>query len=221
MNRNPSRYRSLLSRYAKSRGLWAFFVIFVVIPALLFLKIGRWLVIQDPLQRAQAIVVLSGGLPMRALEAARIYRLGYAPEVWLTRSAEPDDSMKALGIPYEGEAEHSREVLEHEGVPSSAILILPTPIANTADEMRAINLQLGSRGGDTVIIVTTKAHTRRVRALWNKLVPRQNQAIIRAAVADPFDAEHWWRTTRDALDVVREILGLLNVWAGLPLHPGR
>jgi hypothetical protein len=31
----------------------------------------------------------------------------------------------------------------------------------------------------------------------------------------------WWRNTGDALDVVREVLGLLNVWAGLPLQPAK
>ena len=220
MNERPSPSRSFLLRSAMSRGLWAVFLTFLLVAIPLFLKVGQWLVVEDPLQHAEAVVVLSGGLPVRALEAARIYHLGYAPKVWLTRPAEPADSMKSLGIPYEGEAEYNCRVLEHEGVPPAAILVLPTPIANTADEIRAIRSQLGSGGGETVIIVTTKAHTRRVRALWNKLAANQNHAVVRAASADPFDAAHWWRTTRDALDVVREILGLLNVWAGLPLRPG-
>jgi hypothetical protein len=40
---------------------------------------------------------------------------------------------------------------------------------------------------------------------------------VRAAPTDPFAPGHWWRSTGDALDVVRETLGLLNAWAGLPL----
>jgi hypothetical protein len=32
---------------------------------------------------------------------------------------------------------------------------------------------------------------------------------------------HSWRSTSDALDVMREVLGLLNARAGLPLHPAR
>ena len=68
-----------------------------------------------------------------------------------------------------------------------------------------------------VIIVTTKPHTRRVRALWRALTRDQSRAIVRAASADPYDEDHWWRNTRDALDVVREVLGLMNTWAGLPL----
>src|SRR5262249_19523356 len=53
--------------------------------------LGRWLVVADPLGPARAVVVLSGRVPFRAIEAAAIYRGGLAPEVWLTkefRSAE-------------------------------------------------------------------------------------------------------------------------------------
>ncbi len=88
----------------------------------------------------------------------------------------------------------------------------------TVDEIKAVAAALTPGKDGAVIIVTTKAHTRRVRLLWRRLAPGQSQAIVRAAAGDPFDSRHWWRTTSDALDVVREVLGLLNAWAGLPLH---
>jgi hypothetical protein len=59
-----------------------------------------------------------------------------------------------------------------------------------------------------------------VRMLWHRLVAGHGQAIVRAASDDPFEPGRWWRTTGDALDVVRELLGILNAWAGMPLHPG-
>jgi hypothetical protein len=55
--------------------------------------------------------------------------------------------------------------------------------------------------------------------LWKRLAGHDGAAIVRGVSSDPFDAGHWWRNTRDALDVVREVLGLLNAWAGLPLQP--
>jgi hypothetical protein len=55
--------------------------------------------------------------------------------------------------------------------------------------------------------------------LWRHLAGEDLRAIVRAAPEDPFDADHWWRNTRDALSVVRELLGLMNVWAGLPVRP--
>src|SRR5437016_10393941 len=182
-----------------------------------FSSVGRWLVVEDPVAKARAIAVLSGGMPVRALEAAKLYRQGYAPEVWLTHSAEPGESLKAMGIPFEGEEAYSTRVLVHEGVPAAAIHVPEPPIVNTADEVKVIGAALEQRNDRSVILVTSKPHTRRVRLLWRKLAPRECRAMVRAAPEDPFDPRHWWRNSRDALDVVREVLGLLNAWAGLPV----
>jgi uncharacterized SAM-binding protein YcdF (DUF218 family) len=186
-----------------------------------FLGVGRWLVVEDPLAKARAIAVLSGGMPLRAKEAAKLYREGYASEIWLTHSAEPGETLAAMNIPFEGEEYYNVRVLRHEGVPAGAIRMLEPPIVNTADEIRVIAAALAGEKDRTVIVVTTKAHTRRVRLLWRKTASGRGRAIVRAASGDLFDARHWWRNTGDALDVVREVLGLLNAWMGQPLRPGR
>jgi uncharacterized SAM-binding protein YcdF (DUF218 family) len=193
----------------------------LVLTLLIFFGVGRWLVVEDPLVKARAIVVLSGAMPVRAIEAARFYREGYAPEVWLTHSTEPAETLEEMGIPFAGEDHYNTLVLIHEGVPAGAIHILEPPIVNTADEIKVVASALARAKGEAAILVTTKAHTRRVRLLWRRLASGEGRAIVRAASADSFDPRHWWRSTSDALDVVREVLGLLNAWAGLPLHPAR
>jgi uncharacterized SAM-binding protein YcdF (DUF218 family) len=181
---------------------------------------GRWLVREDPLSKADAIVVLSGGLPFRAQAAADLFRLGYAPQVWVTQPDSPAPELRELGIHYLGEEHYSREVLIQKGVPISAIQILPETIVNTEQEVDEITRELRRTGKTTVIIVTSPQHTRRVRALWKKIARGGGQTlIVRAAAEDPFDANHWWRNTRDAFAVVREYMGLANVWAGLPVRP--
>lgn len=186
-----------------------------------FAGVGRWLVVDDALQPAQSIVVLSGRMPARAIEAAKLYREGYAPEVWLTRSDEPAASLKAMGISYVGEEFYNLRVLVHEGVPPEAIRVLSTPIVNTADEIEEIGAELKPAANKPVIIVTSKVHTRRVRTLWRKLAGSQGRVIVRSASGDSFDPARWWRNTTDALDVVREILGLINAWTGLLLRPAK
>ena len=207
-------------RFARA-VLFAAFVGLVLGASIIFLGVGRWLVVEDPLGKAQAIVVLSGGMPVRAREAAKLYNAGYAPQVWLTRGVEPAASLQEMHIAYIGEDYFDSLVLMHEGVPSNAIHTLEPRIDNTADEVRAIAAELERQRDTAVIIVTTKAHTRRVRTLWRELSAGRGRAIVRAASTDPFAPDHWWGSTRDALDVVREVLGLLNAWAGLPLHPTR
>ncbi len=196
-------------------------VVGLVTAVIIFLGVGRWLIVEDPLDKAHAIVILSGRMPMRAKEAARLYTAGYAPQVWLTRAVEPAASLQKMHIAYIGEDFFNSRVLMHEGVPSNAIHVLEQPINNTADEITVIAAELERERGGAVIIVTTKAHTRRVRALWSELSGGRGRAIVRAAQTDMFAPDHWWRSTGDSLEVVREILGLLNAWAGLPLHPSR
>jgi uncharacterized SAM-binding protein YcdF (DUF218 family) len=183
-----------------------------------FFHAGLWLVREDPLEKSQAIVVLSGGLPDRALGAAQIYRGGFAKEVWLTQPLQPGASMEDLHLPYAGEEQYNRMVLIAQGVPPAKIRLLTPRILNTADELRVVAAALDQQPGATAIVVTAKAHTRRVRTLWNKVSQgRHDRLLVRASTEDSFDATHWWRTTNDALAVVREYLGLLNAWAGLPL----
>jgi uncharacterized SAM-binding protein YcdF (DUF218 family) len=198
--------------------LWVYGAGSVLFLALLaFLNVGRWLVREDPLQKATAIAVLSGRMPERALEAVRIYKRGYAPRVWLTRSTEPGATLAQLSVRYIGEEEYNKEVLMRGGVPEAAIEVLDPPIENTADEMRTIGEALAKRDRGAVIVVTSKVHTRRVRSLWNRLAKGDGTAVVRGVSDDGFDPGHWWRDTQDALDVVREVLGLMNAWAGLPL----
>src|SRR5258706_457546 len=196
-------------------------VVGLVTAVIIFLGVGRWLIVEDPLDKAHATVIFSGRVPMRAKEAARLYPAGYAPQVWLTRAVEPAASLQKMHIAYIGEDFFNSRVLMHEGVPSNAIHVLEQPINNTADEITVIAAELKRERGSAVIIVTTKAHTRRVRALWRDLSGGRGRAIVRAAPTDTFAPDHWWRSTSDSLDVMREILGLLNAWAGLPLHPSR
>jgi len=198
----------------------AIFCALIGAAAVVFLDIGKWLVVEDPLERAQTIVVLSGGLPGRALEAARLYRLNYAPEVWVTRPAGPQEALAKLNIYFVGEEFYNQKVLLAEAVPGDAIRVLDGEPANTEEEVDEIAEELRSEEADRVIIVTSKEHTRRVRAIWNRKVGTSLKAIIRYSDDDPYDGTHWWRHTDEALDIVREVLGLLNAWAGFPLKHG-
>jgi uncharacterized SAM-binding protein YcdF (DUF218 family) len=203
-------------------GAWLSVLSFVFLALLLiFRNVGNWLVVEDPLQRAAAIAVLSGRMPGRALEAARVYKQGYANRIWLTHSSEPGATMAKLSIPFVGEEQYNRQILIHEGVPENAIEVLNPPIVNTADEMQTIGAALRKEKERTVILVTSSVHTRRTKALWKKISRQDEVALLHAVSDDEYDAAHWWRTTHDALDVVREVLGLANVWAGLPLPPSQ
>ena len=186
---------------------------------LAFRGVGRWLVREDALSPAEVIVVLSGSMPWRAEEAARIFRLGDAGEVWVTQPEAPRGELASMGVQYLGEDYFNREVLIHGGVSDAAVRILPDPIVDTQDEVEEVAREMRHEGKTSVIIVTSPQHTRRVRTLWRKLVGDNPRAIVRAAHQDSFDADHWWRNTQDTLSVARELMGLTNAWLGFPVRP--
>ena len=203
-------------------------LIFLVLLALLavsafwaFRRVGRWLVEPDPLEHAQAIVVLSGKAPFRAMEAAEIYRQGWAPEVWLLRDEtdESDEAFAKLGIPHPTEQDYDREVLAKLGVPTKAIRILEPPTTNAVSEIRLIANELRRQNGDKAILVTSPVHTRRSKEIWRLVAGGHPQAVLRYDSYEPADPDHWWRNTHDIQDVEHEILGLIDAHLGFVAGP--
>jgi uncharacterized SAM-binding protein YcdF (DUF218 family) len=184
-----------------------------------FRHAGRWLVHEDPLSHGDAILVLSGSMPYRAEEAAKVYNAGYASEVWLTHPVSAAEELESMGIRFIADEDYDRAVLIHDGVPAAAIRVLPGEIIDTQQEIEEAKGEMSEEGKSTIIIVTSLEHTRRVGVLWSRLVGPNPKAIIHGAPEDPYDAAHWWRNTGDALKVVREYLGLLNAWTGLRIRP--
>ena len=102
-------------------------IVLIAAAATVFFTVGRWLVVEDPLAHADVIVVLSGRFPERALEAARVYKAGYAEQVWISPPISPVDELKAMKISYLGEDFYNEKVLMAQGVPPDSIRILDRP----------------------------------------------------------------------------------------------
>ena len=196
-------------------GLLALLILIAAVVA--FRGVGRWLTREDSLSQADVIFVLSGSMPYRAEEAAKVFAKGYAQEIWLSRPDSPADELKKPGIHFVGEEDYNRDILIHQGVPDAAIHILPETVVNTEQEVEEAGREMQRAGKRTVILITSPQHTRRVKVLWRNLTEDNPKATVRAAYEDPIDIDHWWRNTRDIFSVVHEMLGLVNAWAGLPV----
>jgi uncharacterized SAM-binding protein YcdF (DUF218 family) len=185
-------------------------------------NLGGWLVRPDPLQRARAVVVLSGSTPFRAMEAAEIYREGWVPEVWLLRD-EPtgaDEEFAKLGITHFNEHDYDQQVLEKLGVPKQAIRVLDSSTTNTLSEIRLVAKELRKLGADKVILVTSPVHTRRSKLIWHKVVGDSPNALLRYDAGEMGDPNHWWRDTEDVQDVEHEVLGLIDAYLGFAVKHG-
>lgn len=184
-------------------------------------EVGSFLIIEDSLEPAAAIVSLSGHLPFREMETAKLYRAGWAPQVIIVREAPSIESraLEALKIKKEQEWELSGQVLIKQGVPGSAIVVPKQEAIGTLEELQAAYAAIPTKDAP-VILVTSKFHTRRTRLTWKYVTEGRSRAIVRAATHDPFDPARWWRERRQILAVVREYLGLANYYAGFPVGAG-
>jgi uncharacterized SAM-binding protein YcdF (DUF218 family) len=183
-------------------------------------ELGSFLIVEDPLQPAAAIVALGGQTPFREIQAAKYYHSGFATHVVIVREAPSaeSDALKELGIKKPQTWELARAVLIQQGVPPEAIVIPKDDARGTLEELQAAYAALVQKDAP-VILVTSKYHTRRTRLTWQHVTGGRSQAIVRAATRDPFDPTQWWHQRRFVLSVVREYLGLINYYAGFPVTP--
>jgi uncharacterized SAM-binding protein YcdF (DUF218 family) len=200
--------------------LGALALLAVVTVFFFFFGIGHWLIKEDPLQKADAIAVLSGNFPARAMEAAKLYHEGYAKEIWLTHPGALSDPMKQFGVHYPSEDDCNYQVLRKQGVPAKAIHILESSILNTADELDVISAALQDTGSQSVIVVTDKAHTRRVYTLWREFDASRGNAIVHGVSDGSYNPSRWWKTPGGTTQVMHEVLGMINASAGLPVQTG-
>lgn len=179
---------------------------------------GRFLHVGDPLERADAILVLAGTVAERALEAADLYRAGSAPRILLTAQA-PDGGQLALeerGIHVPTNAEIARDTLVQAGVPRDAIVIFEGPHDSTADEARSLRRAMDAHGWTTAIVVTSKLHTRRARwVIRRELAGTGRRVLIRGSRYDRSDPAHWWRHRGDVRYTLFELQKFLAYALGL------
>lgn len=172
------------------------------------------------MEPASAIIVLSGRPPLRALEAARLYKDGWAPKVILSQSLRRENfyALNLLGIDFVEQHEYDREALLRSGVPGDAIIVIEEEIENTLAELRAVLRILNPPRDTPLIIVTSNYHTRRTAAIWSYLTNGQMKGLVRWTRRDTsFDAATWWKGRNSIRYLVNEYMGLINYWLGFPL----
>lgn len=180
-------------------------------------RVGSWLVVEDPLQKADAIVVLGGTMYERPLEAVDLYKAGYAPRVYLSREL-PDWGEAALqkrGITVPRVVDIQVQVLVTLGVPATAISVID-PANSTKEEAEHLRDLVRAEHFSRLIIVTSKQHTRRTRLIMNrKVAPAGAEIIVHSSRYDPSDTDHWWRDRSTARFTLFETQRLIAYWLHL------
>ena len=179
--------------------------------------LGSWLVVQDPLAKADAIFVLGGTRFERPLEAVELYKAGWAPRIALMRQVSDYGEVHLMqqGIPYPREVDAQVDVMVRLGVPQSAITIF-NEANSTAEEADTLYEAATANHWSSVIIVTSKQHTRRARlVMTRRTAPIGLTVVTRYSRYDQADTDRWW-TNRSVLRfTLFETQRLFGYWIGV------
>lgn len=169
---------------------------------------GHYLIIEEQLEPADAIVILAGPRTVRWLEGVELYREGFAPNVIISPGIVEDAEieLRARGIRFPSEADLVKDAMVQLGIPSSAITIIGHSVDNTADEAARTKPIAIEKGWTRLIVVTSKYHTRRTKyAFERELRDASIRVQVKGSRYDGSKPDGWWRSRSDSRYVVSEL----------------
>jgi uncharacterized SAM-binding protein YcdF (DUF218 family) len=171
---------------------------------------ARILTVDTAAAGANYIVALGGGAETRPFTAAELYRKGIAPAVLVLEN--PSNETIATGLMPSGAGLY-RRILEHEGVPASAITRVPGEASTTWDEAVLLRAMLPASEPVTLVVVTSPEHTRRAQWAFRKAF-EDTRVEIRMAPSPNlyFDETNWWRNDLGVLVYLHEYFKLPFYW---------
>lgn len=187
-------------------------LIFVLTAVIVFLLIvvsaavsyaGKWLVVDDPLQKVDVIVVLSGDRGERVEHAVDLYKKGYADKLLITG-----------GIVYDNiticdlMAEHAIRL----GVPPEAI-IREEEADSTYENAVLSKDMLQEMHIKKAIIVSSNYHMRRVKLTFDRVYSGSGVVLIYSPAIDRnYDAINWWKDNKGIMFVINEYVKIVGYY---------
>lgn len=165
--------------------------------------LGTSLNISGPISAAPSVLILPGSEKTRSTVAAELLRKGLA-EVVIIPETRPQ-VVQPGGVEI-STAEATRQILLGCGVPSAAIIILPSASESTVGDALALRRHFQQQGATDVIVVTHAYHTRRARWTFRQILPEHQQRLQFYAAPNEFDDRLWWTSRRGRQCVLSEWL---------------
>ena len=179
----------------------------------LLTALANYLVVSDPLEKADVIAVLSGAATTRCPKVATLFHDGWAPRIIMTKGYPPAEfeALARYGIHALEFHEQCLAILRFLQVPTSAVEVLDGYNQSTVDEVEKMQRYLQEHGVKRLLLVTSNIHTRRSRLLFRRRL--QGTGIeIAVQAADPdflFDPQAWWTRRLDSKMLLDEYQKLL------------
>lgn len=194
-------------------------IVFLVLALYIFsgmilTSLGEFLVVDEEPIHSDAVVVLNTGMEYypRLVEAASLYQQGFVKKIVINGNRKTDvlRDLERKGFEpccpwYEGRI----RILEILGVPRIAVMAISVEDAyDTVSEAQEVAKELIKAGISTIIVTTSKSHTRRAFYIWKSVWPNQFKIRMAAAHSDPYLPNAWWKSGRQ----IRWLLSEYGAW---------
>ncbi len=156
----------------------------LVVGFVLLVGVGFYLSPQNNPDKADAIVVVSGGqTTSRAEKGIDLYKQGYAPKIIFSGAALDDGPSNAFAM---------RDQALASGVPASNIYI-DEKSQNTYENAVNSKAILQSLAASKIILVTSPYHQRRANQTFESVLGKDYQLLGVSAFDDRWSKSQWWR----------------------------
>lgn len=175
-------------------------------------RLGGYLIVQQPLKKADLIVCMPGRPIERGLAAAEVFKRGFAPKIFVPAEGPPDGNevLKERGINYPEESDLLIMMLHGLGVPRSACITADHPVGSAFEEAQMVRDLAVSKGYRSFIIVTSPAQTRCTWLIFKKAFEKEDVKIIMVPSGySNFKADDWWKRGKYVKEVIVEYQKLI------------
>ena len=148
------------------------------------MAIGHFLAVEDPLEKADAIVAISGDQGARTATAVALWKRGFAPMIVFAGASEDPASLP------------SAEIMKREavrlGVPADRVLTEPSSATTKENATRVSDILRGHQI-TRVILVTSPYHQRRAALLFTRQLEGSGITFRNHPARDEaWDPSLWW-----------------------------
>lgn len=180
--------------------------------------LAEQLIIEKPLEKADAILVLAGAHTYieRTQKAAELFKKGLAPRIFLTDDGEQAgwSRIEQRNPPF---VELARKSLIAQGVAAENIEILEPQVTGTIYEARVLSEKAKSANLKSVLIVTSAYHTRRAFSTFQRIFTENNQSIELGITSPPPGEQtpppfSWWLSKFGWQIVAGEYVKSVGYW---------
>lgn len=159
-------------------------------------------IVSDVVTKADAAVVLGGGLAVRPFAAADLYRRGLVNKVLISQVVV--DPLVSIGI-GSSHTELNRQVLLKLGVPAAAIETFGTANRNTKDEALSLRAWAKQNNASSFIIPTEIFAARRVKFIFDRELSDKTIEVL--SLAPPqYTKDDWWKIDAGLVTFQTEIM---------------